>query len=122
MTQELHSISSANSQAIQESLGDEEHIRELSDLFKALCDPTRLRIILALKEEELCVHDLALLTETSESNASHQLRVLRNMKLVKYTRRGKQVFYSIDDEHISHFLEDIQQHLGEQNGEEDRSE
>ncbi|MBS1272001.1 MAG: Transcriptional repressor SmtB [Candidatus Marinimicrobia bacterium] len=113
MGDELHSINPGDVEAIRTQLADEEHIRALSDLFKALCDPTRLRIVLALKDNELCVHDLAHLIDTSESNASHQLRLLRNQKLVKYRREGKQVFYSVDDDHISHFIDDIQQHLGE---------
>jgi len=110
----LHSIEPDKVEEIRDLLADVDHIQDLSELFKALCDSTRLRIVLALKENQLCVHDLAHLIDTSESNTSHQLRLLRNKKLVKYQRKGKQVFYSIDDEHIAHFLEDIQQHLGEE--------
>ena len=110
----LHSITQKESEEIRESIADEVRLQDLSDFFKILCDPTRLRIVLALVHSELCVHDLAVLIQTSESNASHQLRLLRNMKLVKFRREGKQVFYSIDDDHIVRFLEDVREHLEEQ--------
>jgi len=113
MENRLHSISTEHFEETQRLLKDDFGIQELTDRFKVLSDPTRLRIVLALKQQELCVHDLAQLIETSESNASHQLRLLRNAKIVKYRKKGKRSFYSIDDEHITHIIEDMQSHLNE---------
>jgi ArsR family transcriptional regulator len=72
----------------------------LSEIFKTLGDPTRLRILQALSQEELCVCDLVEVLEMTQSAVSHQLRVLRGQRLVKYRKEGKMVFYSLDDEHI----------------------
>ncbi|HKJ68494.1 MAG TPA: metalloregulator ArsR/SmtB family transcription factor [bacterium] len=109
----LHSIEPGTFEDIQDHVSDDEVISALSNLFKALCDPTRLRIVLALQHSELCVHDLANLIRSSESNTSHQLRILRAEKIVKYRKEGKQVFYSIADHHITHVITDIQEHLRE---------
>ncbi|MGM9570845.1 MAG: ArsR/SmtB family transcription factor [bacterium] len=73
---------------------------KLADLFKALADPTRIKIINALKDRELCVCHLAKKINMEQSAVSHQLRLLRNMHLVKNRRDGKEVFYSLDDEHV----------------------
>ena len=73
---------------------------DLADLFKAMGDPGRVRILYALSKEELCVCDLQSLLNMSQSAVSHQLRLLRNLRLVKYRRQGRMVFYSLDDDHI----------------------
>ena len=73
----------------------------LSETYKALGDPTRLKMLYALLKEELCVCELTELLGMSQSAISHQLRVLRNMRLVKYRKEGRAVFYSLDDEHIN---------------------
>ena len=78
----------------------EETVIELSKIFKALGDPTRLKIIYSLSKRELCVCDIALLLEMNQSAISHQLRVLRNLRLVKYRREGKSAVYSLDDDHV----------------------
>ncbi|KLU66811.1 hypothetical protein DEAC_c14790 [Desulfosporosinus acididurans] len=87
---------------------------DLAELFKTLADPTRVRIIDALAEAELCVCDLAELLNLSPSATSHQLRVLRGNKLVKFRREGKMVYYALDDEHVlglySQGLEHINEH------------
>lgn len=72
----------------------------LAETFKALSDPTRVRIISALSNAELCVCDIAATLGMSQSAISHQLRVLRNLRLVRYRKEGKIVYYSLDDEHI----------------------
>jgi ArsR family transcriptional regulator, lead/cadmium/zinc/bismuth-responsive transcriptional repressor len=77
---------------------------KLAATFKVLGDPTRTRIISALLQEELCVCDLASLIGLSQSAISHQLRVLRNMNLVKYRKDGRIAYYSLDDDHISSIL------------------
>ena len=92
------------------SLGE---ISSLAETFKILGDPTRLKIVLALAKEELCVCDLATLFELSVSAISHQLRLLRGMKLVKYRKAGKMVYYSLDDEHIEDIIRLAQTHVRE---------
>lgn len=72
----------------------------MAETFKALSDPTRVRIISALAQAELCVSDLACTLGMSQSAISHQLRTLRELRLVKDRREGRQVYYSLDDEHI----------------------
>lgn len=77
---------------------------KLAACFKVLGDPTRTKIISALVQEELCVCDLSALVGISQSAVSHQLRVLRNMDLVKYRKDGRIAYYSLDDDHISSIL------------------
>jgi ArsR family transcriptional regulator len=73
----------------------------LAQLFKALSDPSRVRIISALSEAELCVHDLSAALGMSHSAVSHQLRTLRDLHLVRYRKAGRHVYYQLDDDHIS---------------------
>ena len=73
----------------------------VAQLFKALSDPTRVRIISALSHTELCVYDLAATLGMSQSAVSHQLRWLREIRLVRYRKEGRHVYYQLDDEHIS---------------------
>ncbi|MDX9870932.1 MAG: metalloregulator ArsR/SmtB family transcription factor [Clostridia bacterium] len=87
----------ANSLSPEEVLG-------LSEVFKAMGDATRIRILHALSQQELCVCELEETLEMSQSSISHQLRVLRNLRLVKFRKDGKNVFYSLDDEHILNFF------------------
>lgn len=75
-------------------------IAGLAETFKALGDPTRIKILHALSQEELCVCDLAEVLEMSQSAVSHQLRFLRTLRLVKHRKEGKMVFYALDDNHI----------------------
>jgi DNA-binding transcriptional ArsR family regulator len=79
-------------------------VEELAETFRVLGDPTRIRILDALSAGELCVCDIAGLVGISESAASHQLRLLRGMRLVRPRRAGRQVFYSVDDHHIVEVL------------------
>lgn len=75
-------------------------VQRLAETFKVLGDATRIRILDALSRDELCVCDLAALLDMSSSAISHQLRVLRDARLVKYRREGKTVCYSLDDDHV----------------------
>lgn len=77
-----------------------DEVLRLSELFKAIGDGTRIRLLHALAQKELCVCDLEEVLEMTQSAISHQLRVLRNLRLVKFRKEGKNVFYSLDDEHI----------------------
>ena len=80
---------------------DEQKAAELAELFRAMSDPTRVKIIAALLESEINVHTVAELVGISESAASHQLRTLRQMRLVRARRRGREVFYCLDDDHVA---------------------
>jgi DNA-binding transcriptional ArsR family regulator len=79
-------------------------VEEIAETFRVLGDPTRVRILDAMATGELCVCDIAALVGISESAASHQLRLLRGMRLVRPRRAGRQVFYSVDDQHIVELL------------------
>lgn len=85
---------------IKDSLYEDETIIQLSQIFKALADPTRLKIIYVLSERSLCVCDIANLLDMTQSAISHHLRFLRNLKLVKFRKEGKMVIYSLDDNHV----------------------
>ena len=85
----------------------------LAEMFRALGDPTRLRILTALAEVELCVCDLATLTGVSESAVSHSLRTLRQLRLVRYRKAGKIAYYSLDDEHVGRLISEALIHVGE---------
>lgn len=89
--------------AAKNALPEHECIR-LSHLFKAMGDPTRLRILVALEEGEMCVCDLAAHLAISESAVSHQLRQLRQLHLVARRRQGPILYYSLDDDHVSRLL------------------
>ncbi|MBI3194852.1 MAG: winged helix-turn-helix transcriptional regulator [Ignavibacteriae bacterium] len=97
----------------RKSLHDEETMFELSELFKILGDPTRLKIVLALSKEELCVCDIAALLSMTDSAISHQLRLLKNFRLVRFTRKGKMTYYTLDDEHIEDLLRFAIRHVSE---------
>ena len=89
------------------------HITDLAEVFKVLSDPTRLRIVLALSMEELCVCDLAAVVNLSISAVSHQLRLLKGRKLVAYRKQGKQVFYRLDDDHVINLIQEAASHVRE---------
>jgi DNA-binding transcriptional ArsR family regulator len=99
--------------AVREKMPGEEALMDLADLFKVFGDSTRVRIISALLHAEMCVCDIAALLGMSKSAISHQLRTLRQTKLVKYRREGKVVFYSLDDEHVGTIFSQGLVHVGE---------
>lgn len=86
---------------VHDGLLPDEEIMDMAMMFKMLADPTRLKIINALLVSEMCVQDLTAALEMNQSAVSHQLAALRNSRLIRYRREGKQVYYSLDDEHIS---------------------
>ena len=88
-------------------------VSALAETFKILGDSTRIKIAFALSKEELCVCDIANLLGVSQSAVSHSLRVLRQMKLVKFRKEGKIAYYSLDDEHISNLLDEGFRHVEE---------
>ncbi len=91
-----------------------EHVTQAAEIFAALGDPTRVRIIAALTLSELCVVDLATLLEMTVSAVSHQLRLLRHLGLVKFRKQGKLAFYSLGDEHIVAILTQVLRHVEHQ--------
>ena len=88
-------------------------LSELADTFKVLGDATRVRILHALSMEELCVCDIAALLDATQSAISHQLRLLRAAKLVKFRKEGKMAYYSLDDDHIRNLFEEGIHHVEE---------
>ena len=88
----------------------------LAETFRVLGDPTRIRIIEVLAGGELCVCDIASMFEISESAVSHQLRLLRNMRLVRARRAGRQVYYTLDDRHILSLFQQGLRHVTEERG------
>lgn len=91
----------------------ETELLSLAEIFKAIGDPGRLKIVHSLLERELCVHELAEAVEMTPSAVSHQLRLLRALKLVKHRRDGRWIFYSLDDQHISTILSQALEHVRE---------
>ncbi|MGB2958022.1 MAG: metalloregulator ArsR/SmtB family transcription factor [Bacteroidota bacterium] len=99
--------------AAREAIHDQETLRGLSDIFKVLGDGTRLKICLALSRRELCVSDIAAMFSLSESAVSHQLRLMKAMRLVAYRREGKMTYYMLDDEHVEELIRLGVRHVSE---------
>lgn len=99
---------------VSAKLIEEDQAVMLADTFKAMGDPTRIRIINALSLAELCVCDIAYLLGMTQSAISHQLRVLRSLKLVKNRKEGKIVYYSLDDDHILNLFKQGLEHIEHQ--------
>jgi DNA-binding transcriptional ArsR family regulator len=110
---EVEFVDSARVETVRAQIPDSQVLGALSDIFKALSDPSRLSIVSALAVSELCVCDIANLLGSSISAVSHQLRVLRNMKLVKNRKKGKMVYYSLDDECVETLLKEGIKHIHE---------
>ena len=91
----------------------EEEIYDLSEFYKVFGDSTRIKILYVLFESEMCVYDIALLLHMTQSAISHQLRALKQSKLVKYRREGKTVFYSLADGHVRTILGQGMEHVAE---------
>jgi len=89
-----------NISKVKDSMLEEQEIIMLSEVFKTLGDPTRLKIIFALSKCDMCVCEIAEILNMTQSAISHQLRILRNQRLVKFRKEGKSAIYSLDDEHI----------------------
>ena len=92
---------------------DEDVVLDSAEIFKALSDPARIQILHALSISELCVCDLAKMLDMSVSAISHHLRILRSLRIVKFRKEGKVVFYSLDDVHISSLITSCVEHVME---------
>lgn len=99
--------------SIQDKQPDDEILYDLAELFKVFGDSTRIKILYSMFENELCVNDIAKLLHLSQSSVSHQLRILKTSKLVKFRREGKSVFYSLDDEHVRAIISMGMEHVEE---------
>lgn len=97
----------------REGMPDEELLYDLADLFKAFSDTTRIKILYALMERELCVADIAGMVGATQSAVSHQLRTLKQARLVKPQRDGKNVIYSLSDDHVYTMLAQGMTHICE---------
>jgi len=106
-------IDQSKVRAVERQLPEEKAFFLLSETFKALGDPTRVKLLYALAKAELCVCDLAAILGVTRSAVSHQLRTLRNLHLVKFRRKGKMVYYSLCDDHVTRFLRDGMDHIQE---------
>ena len=98
---------------VNETLPDETELYDLAELFKIFGDSTRIKILYALFEAELCVCDIAQLLKVSQTAVSHQLRVLKTNKLVKSRKDGKNVFYSLADDHVYSIINQGMDHINE---------
>jgi DNA-binding transcriptional ArsR family regulator len=100
--------------SVRKRMKTEKFFHYLAETFRALSDPTRTKIIYALcQEKELCVRDIAAIIGTTNSAISHQLRTLRNMKLVRYNKVGRVTYYSLDDIHINNLFAEGLRHVEE---------
>ena len=98
---------------VQKNMPDEEVLYDLAELFKLFGDSTRIKILYVLNESEMCVCDIAQLLGMTQSAISHQLRGLKQSKLVKARREGKTVFYSLADGHVHTILDQGMEHVAE---------
>ena len=92
---------------------NDDTLYRLADLFKVFGDPTRIRILYALSVEELCVQDIADRLSMTQSAISHQLRILKQMSLVKFRRDGKTIYYSLADDHVATIMNQGLEHVCE---------
>ena len=99
---------------LKNEIPNDEVISQLSEVFKVFGDYTRIRILWALFDKELCVFDICEALNMSQSAISHQLRTLKQARLVKARRNGKNTFYSLDDDHIKRIIEQVMIHIEEE--------
>ena len=100
-------------EAMQDKLMDDRSLMRLVDFYKLFSDMSRLKILYLLSMEEMCVCDISVTLGMNQSTVSHQLKTLRNSRLIRYRREGKVVYYSLDDEHIGQVLLQGMLHLSE---------
>jgi len=99
--------------SVRDSMPADEKLYDLAELFKVFGDTTRIKILYALFSSEMCVCDIASLLNMTQSAISHQLRVLKQTRLVKFRREGRVVYYSLDDEHIKQIFDQGLAHINE---------
>jgi len=107
----INQIDEAKVAAVKKAMQPGEVLFRLAETFRVLGDPTRVRILHALSLEELCVCDIARLLGTTKSAVSHQLRLLRSLRVVKYRKDGRMAYYSLDDSHVENLLREGLSHI-----------
>ena len=100
-------------ETVRRQMPDEDDLYDLAELYKVFGDSTRIKILYVLFSAELCVYDIARLLGMTQSAVSHQLRILKDAKLVKFRREGKSIFYTLDDDHVRAILSLGMEHLSE---------
>ncbi len=104
-----------NVKKVRNELTEDLAIVDMAEIFKLLGDPSRLKIVMALRIKELCVGDLSALMEISQSGVSHQLSLLKKNRIVQSRREGKMIYYALDDEHIDQVLDVCYVHVKHKN-------
>lgn len=107
---ETYHVDEDKVRTVLEQIGTDDRFEAVARLFQLFADPTRAKLLFALAQEELCVCDLAAIVSRSRPAVSHQLRLLRDLKLVRYRRQGKMAYYSLDDDHVRHLIKDGLKH------------
>ena len=108
-----HTVHQSALNQVEHDLPGDEALYDLAELFKVFGDSTRIKILYALHDNELCVQDIANAVQLSQSAVSHQLRVLKDSKLVRFRREGKTVYYALDDDHVRSILSLGMDHIEE---------
>ncbi|MDR1952705.1 MAG: metalloregulator ArsR/SmtB family transcription factor [Elusimicrobiota bacterium] len=98
---------------VKKSMPSEDKIIDMAEFFSVFGDGTRVKILCALTRSEMCVCDISFLLNMTKSSVSHQLRILKQARLVKYRKEGKKVFYSLCDDHVKSIIEQGFEHIGE---------
>ncbi len=111
--QEYLHIHESSIKKVKENIPNDEKLYDLAELFKVFGDSTRIKILYALFTSELCVYDISQLLSVSQTAVSHQLRVLKTNKLVKSRKEGKNVFYSLADDHVHSIINQGIEHIEE---------
>ena len=106
MAIDAEAVATAQTEALPEA-----HLQMIVETFQALADPTRARILYALIQRPMCVRDLAILVGVSASGVSHQLRLLRDRRLVKSRRDGNTIYYHVDDHHVAALFKEADYHI-----------
>jgi ArsR family transcriptional regulator, lead/cadmium/zinc/bismuth-responsive transcriptional repressor len=110
---ETHLVNLVNVRQVKPEILPMAEAQNMAEFFGVLADPNRLRLLSALASQELCVCDLAAGLKMGESAVSHQLRILRVMRLVKYRKDGRNVYYSLADRHVINLYREVAEHLNE---------
>lgn len=110
---ETHLVNLDRVRQVQPEILPMPEAQQMAEFFSVLADPNRLRLLSALAAQELCVCDLAAGLKMGESAVSHQLRILRTMRLVKYRKAGRNVYYSLADSHVINLYREVAEHLHE---------
>jgi ArsR family transcriptional regulator, lead/cadmium/zinc/bismuth-responsive transcriptional repressor len=110
----VHRLDPRRIERIKKSIGNEKVLVRQGQLFAILADPTRLKVVMALRRTELCVHEITEIIGPSLSAVSHQLRLLKALRLVRFRKQGKEVYYKLDDEHVEKLIDVAAEHIREQ--------